>query len=68
MQIYDSAEDDLKLNDIFEFIGVLTFDPAATVADKGDSDELENSFYEEELVHLPPCKVLAVHKYILFAS
>lgn len=65
MQIYDSAEDDLKLNDIFEFIGVLTFDPEATAADKGDSDELENGFCEEESVHLPPSKVLAVHRYIL---
>lgn len=61
VKIYDSAEDDLKLNDIFEFIGVLTFDPEATAADKGDSDELENRFCEEESVHLPPSKVPRLH-------
>lgn len=26
LQIYDSLESDLKLNHVFEFIGVLTFD------------------------------------------
>lgn len=62
MQIYDSTEDDLKLNDIFEFVGVLTFDPEVTPADKEDSDELENSFCQEESAHLPPSKVLTVHR------
>lgn len=47
IQIYDSPESDLKLNDVFEFIGVLTF----------DQDELSNGFSEDVLVHLPPNKV-----------
>ncbi|KAH7841269.1 hypothetical protein Vadar_027775 [Vaccinium darrowii] len=61
VKIYDSTEDDLKLNDIFEFVGVLTFDPEVTPADKEDSDELENSFCQEESAHLPPSKVPRLH-------
>ena len=57
MQVYDSPEDDLKLNDVFEFVGVLTFD-AETRADKDDSEEFTSSFCEDELAHLPPSKVL----------
>ena len=55
MQIYDSPESDLKLNDVFEFIGVLTLD-SELQADK-DHDELSNGFCEDALVHLPPNKV-----------
>lgn len=56
MQIYDSPESELKLNDVFEFIGVLTFDSELAV-EKDDNDELSNSFYDDALVHLPPNKV-----------
>ena len=55
MQVYDSPEDDLKLNDVFEFFGVLTFD-AEISDDKDDSDEFTSC--EDELAHLPPRKVL----------
>lgn len=52
-QIYDSPEADLKLNDVFEFIGVFTFDPELEVHNY-DSDEFSN----DALVHLPPSKVV----------
>lgn len=58
MQIYDSPESELKLNDVFEFIGVLTFDSEHAV-EKNDNDELSTSFFDDELVHLPPNKVLS---------
>ena len=57
VQVYDSVESDLKLNDVFEFVGVLTFDPEVTV-DKDDSEELTQGLCEDTLVHLPPSKVL----------
>ncbi|GFZ15094.1 E2F target protein 1 [Actinidia rufa] len=60
VKVYDSPEDDLKLNDVFEFVGVLTFD-AETRADKDDSDEFTSSFCEDELAHLPPSKVPRLH-------
>ncbi|XP_023771001.1 mini-chromosome maintenance complex-binding protein [Lactuca sativa] len=52
VKIYDSPESDLKLNDVFEFIGVLTFDTEV----KNDNNELE-----DELVNLPPSKVPRLH-------
>ncbi|KAK9282820.1 hypothetical protein L1049_011043 [Liquidambar formosana] len=60
VKIYDSPESELKLNDVFEFVGVLTFDSELTV-DKDDSDELSNGFCEDVLVHLPPTKVPRLH-------
>lgn len=61
VKIYDSPESDLKLNDIFEFVGVLTFDPEVAVDKDDTSDELLNGFYEDALVHLPPSKVPRLH-------
>lgn len=49
-------ESDLKLNDVFEFIGVLTFDPEITVGGDGN-DDLIDDLCEDALVHLPPTKV-----------
>ncbi|GMY08375.1 mini-chromosome maintenance complex-binding protein [Fagus crenata] len=60
VKIYDSPESDLKLNDVFEFIGVLTFDSEVPV-DKDDHDELSNGFSEDALAHLPPNKVPRLH-------
>ncbi|CAK9135879.1 unnamed protein product [Ilex paraguariensis] len=60
VKIYDSVESELKLNDVFEFIGVLTFDPEVTT-DKDKSDESLNGFFEDALVHLPPSKVPRLH-------
>lgn len=58
MQIYDSPESELKLNDVFEFVGVLTLE-SDVIADKDDLDESSNGFFEDELVHLPSFKVMA---------
>ncbi|XVE90970.1 hypothetical protein DITRI_Ditri20bG0118200 [Diplodiscus trichospermus] len=60
VKIYDSPESELKLNDVFEFIGVLTFDSELAVV-KDDNDELSNSFYDDDLVHLLPNKVPRLH-------
>ncbi|PSR93251.1 Mini-chromosome maintenance complex-binding protein [Actinidia chinensis var. chinensis] len=60
VKVYDSPEDDLKLNDVFEFVGVLTFD-AETRDDKDDSEEFTSSFCEDEMAHLPPSKVPRLH-------
>ena len=58
MQIYDSPESEVKLNDVFEFIGVLTFDSEPEV-EKDENDELSNGFHDDALVHFPPNKVLS---------
>lgn len=55
MQIYDSPESDLKLNDVFEFVGVFTFDPELVVKD--DTDEFSD-LCDDLLANLPPSKVL----------
>lgn len=57
MQMYDSSESDLKLNDVFEFVGIFTFDPDLALT-RDDTDELMNDFCEDTLVCLPPSKVL----------
>lgn len=46
----------MKLNDVFEFVGIFTFDPDLTV-EKDDSDELAHGFGEDVLDHMPPSKV-----------
>ena len=53
--MYDSPESDLKLNDVFEFIGVVTFDTDVKY-DHNSEHELENCF-DDELVNLPNSKV-----------
>ncbi|KAI3470949.1 hypothetical protein Pfo_027612 [Paulownia fortunei] len=60
VKIYDSPESDLKLNDVFEFVGIFTFDPDLTV-DRDDNDELTDNFCEDALVYLPPTKVPRLH-------
>ncbi|XP_071741774.1 mini-chromosome maintenance complex-binding protein-like [Rutidosis leptorrhynchoides] len=45
----------LKLNDVFEFIGVLTFDTDVK-DDKSGENEFSNCFLEEESVNLPSSK------------
>ncbi|XP_077239151.1 E2F target protein 1 (ETG1) [Tasmannia lanceolata] len=60
IKIYDSPEADLKLNDVFEFICVYTFDPELVVH-KDDSDEFSNGLCEDTLAHLPPSKVPHLH-------
>ncbi|GAB2288319.1 Mini-chromosome maintenance complex-binding protein, variant 2 [Dionaea muscipula] len=60
VKIYDADESDLKLNDVFEFVGVLSFDSDFAVK-RDDFEELSNGFGENELVQLPPCKVPRIH-------
>lgn len=60
VKIYDSPESDLKLNDVFEFVGILTFDSEVT-SDKDDADEFSNDFCEDVLTHLPPSKIPRLH-------
>ncbi|THF98236.1 hypothetical protein TEA_000445 [Camellia sinensis var. sinensis] len=62
VQVYDSLEADLKLNDVFEFVGVLTFNLEPSV-DKDDSDEFTSTLCEDELSHSPPSKVEYDFKY-----
>ncbi|KAI3993641.1 hypothetical protein MKX01_002654 [Papaver californicum] len=59
VKIYDSPETELKLNDVFEFVGVFTFDPEL-VASKDETDE-SDALFEDELVNLPPNKVARLH-------
>ncbi|KAM7271776.1 hypothetical protein ACFE04_030990 [Oxalis oulophora] len=56
VKIYDSPESDLKLNDVFEFIGILTFDSPLPI-EKDDNDELS----DELLAHMPPNTVPRLH-------
>lgn len=46
----------MKLNDVFEFVGIFTFDPDLTI-DRDDKDEVTDNFCEDALVYLPPIKV-----------
>ncbi|KAI3815944.1 hypothetical protein L1987_15628 [Smallanthus sonchifolius] len=57
VKVYDTPESDLKLNDVFEFIGVVTFDTDV----KDDEHELEDCFDRDELVNLPSSKVPRLH-------
>ncbi|OVA19671.1 Mini-chromosome maintenance complex-binding protein [Macleaya cordata] len=63
VKIYDSPESELKLNDVFEFVGVFTFDPELMVHEDG-SDEFSSGLCEDTLVHLPPNKVPRLHCFI----
>ncbi|XP_021769315.1 mini-chromosome maintenance complex-binding protein-like [Chenopodium quinoa] len=60
VKVYDSPESDLKLNEIFEFIGVLNYDPELAL-NKDESDMQSNDLYEDDLVQLPPSKIPRIH-------
>ncbi|KAL3717919.1 hypothetical protein ACJRO7_003105 [Eucalyptus globulus] len=57
IKVYDSSDSELKLNDVFEFIGVLTFDSEYQV----DNDEFLDGFSEDMLASLPLNKVPRLH-------
>ncbi|PON34962.1 Mini-chromosome maintenance complex-binding protein [Parasponia andersonii] len=64
VKIYDTPETDLKLNEVFEFIGVLTSDLDYQV-DKCEYNEFEIGFKEDDtLAHLPRSKVPYLHCFI----
>ncbi|KAJ6422380.1 hypothetical protein OIU84_027355 [Salix udensis] len=60
VKIYDSPESELKLNDVFEFVGVLTFD-SELPSEKVDQDEFSNGLCDDVSVNLPPNKVPRLH-------
>ncbi|KAK3230044.1 hypothetical protein Dsin_001925 [Dipteronia sinensis] len=60
VKIYDCPESELKLNEIFEFIGVFTMNSEVTVA-KEDNSEVSDSFFEDELISFPANKVPRLH-------
>ncbi|KAF8394837.1 hypothetical protein HHK36_018774 [Tetracentron sinense] len=62
VKIYDSPESDLKLNEVFEFVGVFTLDPELTVHED-DSNEFLNDL-DDASVHFPPKKVPRLHCFI----
>ncbi|XP_028782297.1 mini-chromosome maintenance complex-binding protein isoform X2 [Neltuma alba] len=59
VKIYDCPESDLKLNDVFEFVGVLSCAPELQV----DNEDLDfsNGFSEDPMPHLPASKVPYLH-------
>ena len=59
-QVYDSPESDLKLNDVVEFLGVLTFDPN-TMMDMDSPGDNSDDLYEAESVQMPSGKVPRLH-------
>ncbi|GMH27107.1 hypothetical protein Nepgr_028950 [Nepenthes gracilis] len=60
VKMYDFVDSDLKLNEVVEFVGVLSFDPELPM-EKVDSDAFSNGLSEDELVQLPSCKVPRIH-------
>lgn len=60
-QVYDGLDADVKLNDIVEFIGILTFDPELTVHREtvGENSDVQAAFMEEDIsAHLPASRVM----------
>ncbi|XP_054798826.1 mini-chromosome maintenance complex-binding protein [Prosopis cineraria] len=62
VKVYDSPESDLKLNDVFEFVGVLASNVEAQVDNK-DCD-FSDDFCEDPLQHFPANKVPRLHCFI----
>lgn len=59
VKVYDSPETDLKLNEVFEFIGVLNFDSELAL-NKDEPCQLMDGL-EDDLAELPVAKVPRVH-------
>lgn len=59
-QIYDSPESELKLNDVVEFLGVLTFDTNAMM-DMDSLGENSDDLSEAESVQMPSGNVPRLH-------
>ncbi|KAI4372896.1 hypothetical protein MLD38_011077 [Melastoma candidum] len=57
VKIYDNSDSELRLNDVFEFVGVLTFGSEC----QADNDETMDGFSGELSVHMPPGKVPRLH-------
>ena len=57
-QIYDSPESDLKLNEVFEFVGVLASDPE--LQEDKEANDFSNGFCEDPLHHFPSNKKVSI--------
>lgn len=62
VKIYDSPDSELKLNDIFEFVGILTSD--LELEEDNEDCDLSDGISEDPLCHLPPSKVPYLHCFI----
>ncbi|KAJ3693792.1 hypothetical protein LUZ60_009272 [Juncus effusus] len=64
IKVYDMPESQLKLNEVFEFIGIYTFDPELNENrnndDTGD-DVMMFDFIDDVATHMPPSKVPRLH-------
>ncbi|KAK4799680.1 hypothetical protein SAY86_025045 [Trapa natans] len=60
VKIYNSSESEVKLNDVFEFIGVLTFDHDHQ-GNVSEMDELADDFCEDVSTQFPAAKVPRLH-------
>ncbi|WVZ19890.1 hypothetical protein V8G54_007212 [Vigna mungo] len=61
VKIYDSPESEMKLNDIFEFVGILT---SPELQEDNEDSDLSNGFSEDPLRHFPPNQVPRLHCFI----
>ncbi|CAK8567778.1 unnamed protein product [Lathyrus sativus] len=59
VKIYDTPESELRLNDVFEFVGILTSD--LELQDDSEDRDLLNEFSEDPLHNFPPNKVPQLH-------
>ncbi|XP_022939853.1 mini-chromosome maintenance complex-binding protein-like [Cucurbita moschata] len=60
VKVYDTVESELKLNDVFEFIGVITLGTEQK-AEKDDHDEFSDGLSEDLSVQFPPDMVPRLH-------
>ncbi|KAK4766274.1 hypothetical protein SAY87_007916 [Trapa incisa] len=60
VKIYDSSNSEVKLNDVFEFAGVFTFDYDHQ-GDVSEMDELADDFSEDVSARFPTIKVPRLH-------
>ncbi|KAK8955939.1 Mini-chromosome maintenance complex-binding protein [Platanthera guangdongensis] len=63
VKAYDFPESYLKLNDVFEFIGIYTFDPHLVVNRSG-TDDSSFDLMEDVSNYLPPSKVPRLHSLV----
>ncbi|KAL3690422.1 hypothetical protein R1sor_016731 [Riccia sorocarpa] len=62
LKVYDSAESQIMLNDVIEFIGILTFDPELSASSFVKSEAELDSFMESNVCsRLPQSQVPRIH-------
>ncbi|KAL8144560.1 hypothetical protein V2J09_017592 [Rumex salicifolius] len=60
VKVYNNLDSAFKLHEVFEFIGVFSFDQEQSSVKDG-SDEVVDGLSEDELTSLPSCKVPQLH-------